>query len=62
MQGNNCHFYKYHNYCNALTKMVCLGGHCTFFKTEEQFQKDLVKYPPIDYLALYKSRHKNDKK
>ena len=46
--------------CKILTKKLCDGGKCSFFKTTKQYRDDLEKYPPIDYKALYESRHKNE--
>ena len=40
--------------------MLCKSGKCNFFKTEKQFQEDLIKYPPFDYAAYYERKHKND--
>ncbi len=59
MAKTDCHFYK-PNCCKALTKMLCNSGKCSFYKTEERYQADLKKYPPIDYKSLYESRHKGD--
>ena len=59
MIRTDCHFHSQKG-CKALTQMLCKSGKCNFFKTEKQFQEDLIKYPPFDYAAYYERKHKND--
>ncbi len=30
--------------CNVLTEMVCRRDKCSFFKTKEEMERDLVRY------------------
>jgi len=52
-EKTNCFAYKNDRYCIALTTMNCNG--CKFFKTVEQNEKDLIKYP---YDKSYAVSHK----
>lgn len=61
LNKTECHFYT-PKQCRILTKKLCEGGKCSFFKTTKKYREDLEKYPPIDYKALYESRHKNEVK
>ena len=54
-----CHFQSERG-CKALTEMLCKSGRCSFYKTERQYQEDLIKYPPFNYAAYYEKKHKND--
>ena len=47
--------------CKILTEKLCRKGKCSFYKTTEDVKKDLIKYPPCDYSAIFAERHKNDK-
>lgn len=42
----NCFAYGYKN-CYVLTELVCKKKKCSFFKTKEQYNADLIKYPWI---------------
>ena len=55
----NCHFHTPKK-CRILTEMLCKSGRCGFYKTEKQYQEDLIKYPPFNYAAYYEKKHKND--
>lgn len=59
MKSSNC-FANQGTRCRVLTKMLCNSRKCSFYKTAEQQKADLEKYPPIDYMEQYKSKHKND--
>ncbi len=61
MTKTDCHFYK-GKCCSALRKIYCSSGKCSFYKTEKQFQDDLVKYPRINYVEYYENKHRNDNK
>lgn len=61
MDSSKCHFH-HPKLCKILTEKLCRKGKCSFYKTTEDVKKDLIKYPPCDYSALYAQRHKNDKK
>lgn len=46
-------------YCTILTEMICKTRKCSFYKTKEQFEEGLKKYPPmtrISSLAYGKER------
>ena len=62
MPKSDCHFYRWSNFCVALTEMLCNCGKCSFYKTEKEHQECLKKYPPINYKELYEIRHKNNRK
>lgn len=46
MEGKkDCFGYKTSSYCSVLTEMVCRKkGKCSFYKTKQEFEEDLIKY------------------
>lgn len=49
MLYENC-FARRENKCKILKEFVCQkNGKCSFYKSRQQYNEELKKYPPIDY-------------
>ena len=57
----DCFAYKA-KYCAVLTEMICKSRKCTFYKTKEQFDEELKKYPPIKKMIPTADNKESDDK
>lgn len=50
MVNKDCFAYGTESHCRILKEVICKNGTCSFYKTSQQFHRELGLYPPIDYM------------